>query len=65
MARPRKHLGVGMSQVYKVFCDLQFDSLEKLITSEEYLNNRRGDNSRKIAMKNINCALIIMYKQLK
>ena len=28
-------------------------------------NNRQGDNSRKIAMKNINCALIIMYKQLK
>ena len=27
------------------------------------LNNRRGDNSRKIAMKNINCALITMHKQ--
>ena len=31
----------------------------------ECVNNRRGDNSRKIAMKNINCALITMYKQLK
>ena len=29
------------------------------------LNNRRGDNSRKIAMNTTNCALLTMYKTIK